>query len=946
MCRTRAILQTLCERGELEKALDLLGTLQKPLSTTAYVSILKACCNHSALPAAQRLQTHLLHHKVPLTSTLTNHLVLTLARCGALEEAHLASDSLSVFSWTALISAHADRGHFSKALCMYQRMLVNGVVPNNYTYVALLKACGALLDPTLGMHLHADALKKGLASDVFACNTLISMYGKCDAVLEAQCVFESMSERTLVSWNAMLAVIVEERQGIKALRIFAQMCREQVGADQATFVAAIQACTIIAEQEGCVVKRSSKELALDIGRALHADTKREGIASNAFVGSTLISMYSKCEAIIEAEHAFGALLQPNVVTWNNIILAYIEHDQGEKALQLYVCSQDMVIVPDQTTYVTVLQACASLAEKEEAFESTSAKSLPLQIGQALHADIVREGFESVVFVGNTLVTMYGKCHSISEAECVFCSYQHTIMSWNGMLSVYVERGLAESAFLLYIQMQENSIPDERTLVMVLLACIKHAEKEEALVIERQSIKVMSLELGQAFHADACRSGFACDTHVGTALISMYALCGDATGADFVFDSMLYRDLPAWNSFLSACVEQNLGEKALLLYRQMLDDGVTPNQRTFVILLQASVIMAEKEDPCTEEGLLTKGMALSIGQALHADAKNFNHTIDVFVGNTLIGMYGKCGSMTDAELVFDSLAERDIVSWNAMVSAYVDLGQEDNALRLYRQMKEHLVTHVTLTRILQACSATGSLDYCRHLHFEVVSAGYDQNSSIAATLVSAYGGCSSMVDTRVVFLGISEPDLTTWNACIAGHAGDGNFLLSFYLFERMRLMGIIPDGVTFIKVISTCAHTGLVVDGLQFFESMSLDYAIFPDMKHHGCLLDLLGRTGDFKRLERFLERVPMQADVTLWLGLLGACTRGNLELGERAFKNAVSLQPEKSTPYVLMSNIYADAGLQECAAELERARQQRCVNDDDSNYSRDVQTLCIHSEGG
>ncbi|KAI5065529.1 hypothetical protein GOP47_0020224 [Adiantum capillus-veneris] len=946
MCRTRAILRTLCEKGELDKALDLLGSLQKPLPTPIYVSIFKACCNQRALPAAQRLHTHLLHHRVPLTSSLTDHLVLTLARCGALEEAHLASHFLSVFSWTALISAHVDRGHPSKALCLYERVLANGIVPNNYTYVALFKACGAIPDLVSGMQLHADALKKGLASDVFACNTLISMYGKCEVVLDAQCVFESMPERTIVSWNAMLAVIIEEAQGRKALRVFAQMCHEQVGADQATYVAAIQACAILAEHEGFVLERSSKELALEIGKALHADTKREGIASNAFVGSTLISMYSKSDAITEAEHAFRALLQPNVVTWNNIISAYVEEDEGEKALQLYVCSQDASVTPDQTTYVTVLQACALLAEKEEAFESNSPKSMALQIGQALHADITREGFESVVFVGNTLVTMYGKCVAIAEAEHVFCSSLHTIMSWNAMLSVYVEQGLVEKAFLLYMQMQETSIADERTVVMVLLACIKLAEKEEALVIEGQSVKVMSLEIGRGFHADVCKNGAVSDTYVGTTLISMYAMCGDINGAEFVFGSMLYRDLPAWNSFLSACVEQNFAEKALLLYRQMLEDGVTPNQRTFVILLQACVSIAEKEDSCTEEGLLTKGMTLSIGLALHADCENYFWSVDVFVGNSLIGMYGKCGSMTDAELVFGSMSQRDIVSWNVLVSAYVDLGQEDNALRLYRQMQEHLVTHVTLTRILQACSATGSLDYCRHLHFEVISAGYDQNSSIAATLVSAYGGCSSMLDTQVVFSGIPEPDLTTWNACIAGHAGDGNFLLSFYMFERMRLMGTIADGVTFIKIISACARTGLVVDGLEFFESARLDYGVLPDMKHYGCLLDLLGRTGDFKRLESFLERAPMQADVTFWLGLLGACTRGNLELGEKAFKNAVSLQPEQSTPYVLMSNIYADAGLQECSAELERARRQHCANNSGLNYLGDEQPLCLYSEGG
>lgn len=925
MCTTRGILQTLCARGELDKALEFLAGLHKPLSSPIYVSLLKACCTHNALPAVKRLQAHLSHHRVPLAGPLVNHLVLALARCGALEDAHLASDALSVFSWTALISAHADRGHPSESLRLHQCMLENHVVPNNYTYVALFKACGSIPNLASGMRLHADALKQGLASDVFACNTLIRMYGKCYAITEAQRIFERMSERTLVSWNAMLAAFVEQGQGEDAVRAFAQMHHEHMYADQATYVVTIQACALLAEKEGFVIvdRRTTKELLMEIGQALHAETRRVGVASDAFVASTLISMYTKCGAIIEAEHVFGALIQPNIVSWNTVLSAYVEEDQGEKALQLYVHLQDKALVPDQTTYVATLQACAALAEKEEAFDSKSSKEMSLQMGQALHADAIMKGFTSVIFVGNTLVTMYGKCMAIAEAEHVFSKSQRTIMSWNAMLSVYIEQGQAENALLLYMQMQEEGISDERTLVMVLLACTILGEKEEALLLEGQSIKVMSLEIGQAFHADACKNGFVSYAFVGCALISMYGMCGDVRGADHVFGAMLDHDLPTWNSMLSACVEQKCEEKALLLYRQMQVEGVTPNQRTFVVILQACAALSEKEEFITVEGLPTKVIALSIGRALHEDGGRNGLTLDIFVGNTLIGMYGKCGAIMDAEEVFGALLQRDIVSWNAMVSAYVDHGQEEKALRLYGQMQKHVVTHVTLTRILQACSATGSLEHCKQLHFEVVTAGYDQNPSIAATLISSYGGCSSMLDSQAVFHGVLEPDLTTWNACISGHAGDGNFLLSFHMFENLILAGKEADGVTFIKVISACARTALVVEGLGYFESMQLDHGICPDMKHYGCMLDLLGRTGDFKRIECFLERVPMQADLTFWLGLLGVCTRGNLELGERAFQNAVNLQPKQSTAYVLMSNIYADAGLQECAAELERARQRQ-----------------------
>jgi pentatricopeptide repeat protein len=373
----------------------------------------------------------------------------------------------------------------------------------------------------------------------------------------------------------------------------------------------------------------------------------------------------------------------------------------------------------------------------------------------------------------------------------------------------------------------------------------------------------------------------------------------------------YRDLVTWNAVLSAYVEQGHGETALVTYKEMLLDGEAPNQRTFVILLQACVLMAEKEETLLMNRQPAKVASLAIGQALHMDADKIGFMHDVFVGNSLISMYGKCGSILEAEVVFDRLSQRDVVSWNAIVSAYIDQGQVDKALRLYCRMCKQCITLVTLTRILQACSGSGSLEICRQLHFELVSTAHSDNTPVAPTLISAYGGCASMLDAQACCDEVPELDIASWNACIAGHAGEGDMILTFHVFETMVLAGVEVDKVTFVSLFSACAHCGLVGEGLEYFVAMNKDYGIVPDMKHYGSILNLLGRAGDFTRVESVLERMPMEADITLWLCLLGACTHGNLELAERAFENAVTLQPTHASPYVLMSNIYADAGMTE-----------------------------------
>lgn len=247
----------------------------------------------------------------------------------------------------------------------------------------------------------------------------------------------------------------------------------------------------------------------------------------------------------------------------------------------------------------------------------------------------------------------------------------------------------------------------------------------------------------------------------------------------------------------------------------------------------------------------------------------------------------------------------------MLSAYVEQSQGEKAIRLYRQMQKQCVglDHITLVCILQACSAIGSLEKCRQCHFDIVSTGFDQILSVAATLIDAYGSCAGMIDAQAVFETLSEPDILTWNVCISGRAGEQNSLASLDMLERLILTGFKPDEDTLFFVLSACSHTGLVVEGLEFCVFMSRSYGITPCLKHYSSMLDLFGRAGDFRRVQNMLSKMPMQANLNTWLCLLSVCrTHGNVEMAKQAFDHAVNLQPNQATAYVLMSNVYAEVG--------------------------------------
>jgi pentatricopeptide repeat protein len=255
----------------------------------------------------------------------------------------------------------------------------------------------------------------------------------------------------------------------------------------------------------------------------------------------------------------------------------------------------------------------------------------------------------------------------------------------------------------------------------------------------------------------------------------------------------------------------------------------------------------------------------------------------------------------------------------MLSAYVEQGRGEEALDLYKKMagEERVVLdHITPICVLQACSKAGSLEACEHVHFAVAAAGYDSSSSLVATLIHAYGSCAAMADAAAFFWSVCKPDMMAWNACIGGIGGGGGAGAgagagagdSFHMFEQLNRAGNEPDHVTFVSMISACSHGGLNKPGLECFIAMASSYGLAPDRKHYGCLVDLLGRSGDFERIESMMEAMPLEGDDAFWLSVLGACcAHGNADLASRVFLRhaAAGSKPTHGTSYVLMSNIFA-----------------------------------------
>jgi pentatricopeptide repeat protein len=274
------------------------------------------------------------------------------------------------------------------------------------------------------------------------------------------------------------------------------------------------------------------------------------------------------------------------------------------------------------------------------------------------------------------------------------------------------------------------------------------------------------------------------------------------------------------------------------------------------------------------------------------------------------MYRKCGAIVKAEATFKEILHPDSISWNSLLSTYVEQNRGEQAIRLCKQIQQQKsdIDEVTLICILQACSLMGGLETCRYIHFSVVSAGCDHNPSISVALVHGYGSCSSMLNAQAFFDELTEPNLVIWNAWLAGHASEGNHVSSLEVFELLQMNSLRADELTYTSLLSVCSHAGLVSTGLQCFFCM-ISNILTPDLRHFGALVDILGRAGDFKRAEDLVQGLPMPANSAIWLSLLGACrTHNNLQLAKEVFGNAVDASPNDAAAFVILSDIYALAG--------------------------------------
>lgn len=434
--------------------------------------------------------------------------------------------------------------------------------------------------------------------------------------------------------------------------------------------------------------------------------------------------------------------------------------------------------------------------------------------------------------------------------------------------------------------------------------------------------------GRQTHGQIVKHGFEFDVFVLNTLLNMYSVFGDMVAAQRLFDVSPALDVVSWNTLIVGYVKAEDLESARKLFNEMpvrnevswgaMISGYAGNGELDVAQSLFDR-MPVRRNTVTWNSMIS-GFArcgfLPLARKLFDEMPERN----VASWNSMVAGYVQSGDLETARRLFDEMPERDVISWSCMISAYAQSNNCRDALELFKEMlTENQVrpNEVTMMSVLSVCSQLAALDQGKWIHTYIDRKGMRLNDNLGAALIDMYAKCGSTQDAIKLFWTLERRNVSSWNALITGLAINGLAHKSLEYFAEMQRSEVKPNDITFLGILTACCHGGLVEEGRQHFDSMSKIYGIQPEMKHYGCVVDLLARAGFLDEAEETVKSMPMKPDVMILGALLGACRiHGHVQLADRVRKDFLDLNSQQAGCHVLLSHIYAAADRWADASEI------------------------------
>ncbi|KAL5997013.1 hypothetical protein ACLOJK_007939 [Asimina triloba] len=590
--------------------------------------------------------------------------------------------------------------------------------------------------------------------------------------------------------------------------------------------------------------------ALDSGRAIHAHLMKGGADPDSHLWNCLVNMYAKCGRNGYAKRVFELMPNRDVVSWTALISGFVAEENGREGVRLFCEMWREAVWPNGFVFATGLKACSIC--------------LDLGFGQQVHGGATKLGFLSDLFVGSALVDLYAKCGEIKLAEKVFSNIpEHNTVSWNALLNGYIRFGDEEEVLDLFHRMMETETRVSKfTLSSVLKACAGLGNVRE----------------GQAVHSLLIKTRAEIDEFIQSSLVDMYSKCGLAEDAYKVFVGVEAPDVVTWSAMLSCFDQQGCSYEASELFIKMQRRGIKPNQFTLSSLLSVASDLGVQK----------------YGDSIHAYVTKVGFDTDNVVGNALVTMYMNFGATQDGCKIFDVMTDRDLVSWNALLSGFHNGSSCIQGLKIFAHLlaEGFKPNKYTFISVLRSCASISAADYGCQVHAHIIKNDLKDDSFVGTALVDMYAKSGFLENASLAFNGLDEQDVFAWTVIISGYAHTDQGEKSVECFCQMQREGINANEFTFASVLRACSSIASLENGLQL-HSWVIKSGHSGDGFVGSALIDMYGKCGCIQDAVAVFDGSP-ERDVVSWNAIIFGYSRHGY--GEKALKAFQSMLDEGIKP--------------------------------------------------
>lgn len=773
-----------------------------------------------------------------------------------------------------MISGFNSLEQYNNGLSYFVEMVRAGICPTQPSFASAVVACVEGGGDGCLTQVHCFSLKTGFSSDCFVGNSLLNGYCKVGRVEDLRKVSDEICCLDETSIEILLRGYSQHRMLVDALDLVRYSSISGISLSRFALSSLISLC--------------SRHCCIDTGSQIHGCSIKLGLDVDVSVTNSLTSLYARGYRLEDAENLFGwfELEGRDIVTWNSLVGGYAYNGEGDAGLGVVQRMLSSGVRMNESTFLSFLSCCAVVNALENA---KKAHALIIKMRGSLHQR-----------TDNTILTMYCRSNSLDDAVAAFEAMEvQDMVSFNLMMGLYRNCGCYEESIRIFFQAQSQCTGvDEVMLSAVVCSCSKLGFHD----------------LGQQVHGLVTKIGFGKDSHINNSILELYSRAGRIDDMERIFcEDCDKADVFSWNMMLMGYTRHGLLDKSIGIWKAMEKWDVELNEFAYSSLLNIC--------GCANQ--------LVLGEQIHACVRKKGLVSDTALMNSLLTMYSDCGTMERAHLVFEETSSPDSISWNALVAGYSQNGFAEESVKFHKTMNENEVAtnHMTYSAIFMSCAVHSDLKLGSQFHAQVIKRALESNLLVSNSLIAMYSKCGEISSSSEIFERMAYKDMVTWNSMVSALAHHGLGREAVDALGKMKSLDMAPNAVTFTGVLSACSHAGLVSEACYQFKSMHEDYGIAPTEEHLSCIVDILCRVGKLAEARMVIESMsPVPSSALVWKILLGACrVNGDAELGKLAAKRIMDLEPQDSSSYVLLSDLYASLGDREGKSEVRRVMADRGV---------------------